>query len=74
MNATAVKAARDFFSIGQLAAHFQISVRAIEKAAGELGIVPAMRINLVSHFDGQQVEALRAHLEPRIPERLARRK
>ena len=58
MNTTIVEANRDFFSIGQLAAHLQTSVRSIEKAARTRGIVPAMRINLVPHYDGQQVEII----------------
>ncbi len=60
MNATAAE--RDFVSIGQLAAHLQQPVRAIERAAERLGIVPAMRLNLVAHFDANQVQQLTAEL------------
>ena len=60
MNATDAK--RDFVSIGQLAAHVQSPVRSIERAAERLQLVPAMRLNGVAHFDGEQVEALTAEL------------
>lgn len=49
---------RDYISIGQLAAHLQRSVRNIEAAADSLGISPAMRLNGVVHFDGEQVERI----------------
>ena len=57
-----VEATRDFVAIGQLACRIQQSVRAIEQAADELGIEPAVRINLVVHFDGRQVEQITEHL------------
>jgi hypothetical protein len=53
-----IEATRDFTSIGQLAAHIQRPVRAIETAAIDLGIVPAIRLNHVPYFDGRQVERL----------------
>ena len=56
-----VDAARDFVSIGQLSAHLQRSVRAIEQAAHKLGLMPALRLNGVPHFDAGQVEQLTAH-------------
>lgn len=49
---------RDYVSIGQLAAHLQRTVRSIEAAAESLGISPAMRLNGVIHFDGEQVEQI----------------
>ena len=49
---------RDFVSIGQLAAHLQRSVRKIEAAAESLAISPAMRLNGIVHFDGEQVERI----------------
>jgi len=58
----AVAATRDFFAIGQLAAHLQTPVREIELAADRLGIVAAMRINLILHFDGGQVRAIANYL------------
>lgn len=57
-----VEANRDYISIGQLAAQLQRSVRSIEQAAEKLNITPAMRLNLVPHFDADQVEAIRAEL------------
>ena len=60
-----VEANRDFVSIGQLAAYLQKPVRAIERAATELRMAPAMRINHIAHFDGGQVEKLTAELTGR---------
>jgi hypothetical protein len=57
-----VEATHDFYSIGQLAAHLQKPVRAIEGAAIELAITPAMRLNGIPHFDGEQVARLSARL------------
>lgn len=54
----AIEATRDFISIGQLAAHLQRSVRQIERAAADLDILPALRLNMVPHFDGEQVKRL----------------
>jgi hypothetical protein len=56
-----VDAKHDFTAIGQLAGRLRVIVRAIEQAAAELGIEPALRLNLVLHFDGDQVERLAAH-------------
>ena len=53
---------RDFISIGQLAAHLQQSVRAIERAANKLGLKPALRLNMIPHFSGDQVEKLTKEL------------
>ena len=53
-----VDADRDLVAIGVLAARLQRSVRAIEAAAIELNIMPALRINFVPHYDGTQVERL----------------
>jgi hypothetical protein len=57
-----VKATHDFVSIGQLAAHLQKTVRVIERAAIDLEIAPAMRLNLVPYFSAEQIERLTAHL------------
>jgi hypothetical protein len=57
-----VQATHDFYSIGQLAAHLQKPVRSIESAATELQITPAMRINGIPHFDGEQVARLSQQL------------
>ena len=65
MNATA--ADRDYVSIGALAATLQQSVRSIERAAQKLGIVPAMRLNSVPHFDANQVERLTAMFRDEKP-------
>ena len=56
------EAKHDFISIGQLAAHLQRPVRVIERAAEKLKIHPAMRINLIPHFDGEQVQQITAAL------------
>lgn len=53
---------KDFVAIGQLAAHLQQSVRAIEEAVSVLGLTPAMRLNGVLHFDAGQVELIRQFL------------
>jgi len=53
-----VDADRDLVAIGVLAARLQRSVRAIEAAAIELNIMPALRINFVPHFNGGQCELL----------------
>ena len=66
-----IDAKHDFVSTGQLAAHLQVSVRAIERAAVKLDISPAMRINHVSHFDGEQVERLTAELREVNPGEVA---
>jgi hypothetical protein len=57
----AVAADRDYTSIGQLAAHLQRSVRAIETASRELQLQPALRLNGVVHFSAPQVEMLLDH-------------
>lgn len=54
--------AHDFVSIGQLAAHTQRSVRAIEAAADALKLAPALRLNGIPHFNGEQVERLTEQL------------
>jgi hypothetical protein len=60
---TTTKAECDLLSIGTLASHLHVTVRAIEHAAEQLGIAPAWRLNLIPHFDGAQAEAIRQHLE-----------
>jgi hypothetical protein len=57
-----VQATHDFYSIGQLAAHLQKPVRAIEHAATQLKLAPAMRLNGIPHFDGEQVQQLTEQL------------
>jgi len=57
-----VAPSKDFVSIGTLASHARVTVRAIERAADELKIEPACRINFVTHFDGGQCEAIVHHL------------
>ncbi len=52
---------RDFVSIGALAAQLQRSVRVIEQAATAVALQPAMRINGIPHFDGEQCEMLTAY-------------
>jgi hypothetical protein len=54
---------KDFVSIGQLAAHLQRSVRAIERAMCETNVMPSMRQNGVPFFDANAVELLTAHLQ-----------
>jgi hypothetical protein len=54
---------KDWISIGCLAAHLQRSVRAIEGACEKLRIAPALRLNHIAHFDAEQVEQIREHLE-----------
>ena len=51
----------DFTSIGQLAAHLQRPVRAIERAALSIGLVPSLRLNNIPHFDAEQVQKLTDH-------------
>jgi len=58
-------AEKDFVSVGQLAAHIQRPVRSIETAAEQLQIRPAMRLNGVPYFDGEQVEKLTQELRNR---------
>jgi hypothetical protein len=53
-----VAAEKDLVSIGCLAAQIQQPVRAIESMAVKLGIVPAMKLNSIPHFDGDQAEAI----------------
>jgi hypothetical protein len=57
-----ISAEKDFVAIGVLAGEMHHSVRSIEQAAERLGLAPAMRLNRVPHFDGAQVETLRAEL------------
>jgi hypothetical protein len=56
-----VAADHDFVSIGHLAQDTQHSPRAIERACEKLGIMPAMRINRVPHFDAAQAEKITAY-------------
>jgi hypothetical protein len=57
---------KDFTSIGQLAAHTQRPVRALEQAATSLRIQPALRLNGVSYFSAPQVQKITAVVsEPR---------
>lgn len=60
---TTVSSECDFYSIGQLAAHLQRSVRQIEETATMLNISPAMRLNGVPHFNGTQVEEIICQLK-----------
>ena len=53
-----VSAERELTSIGILASHTQRPVRAVEQAATELQIQPALKINGTIYFDGAQVERL----------------
>lgn len=57
-----VASEKDYQSIGQLASTLRVTVRAIERAADQLGISPALRLNLIPHFDGEQVARLTDHL------------
>jgi len=57
-----VAPSKDFVSIGTLASHARVTVRAIERAVDELKIEPACRINFVPHFAGEQTERLTSHL------------
>jgi hypothetical protein len=57
-----VASEKDFVSIGQLAAHAQKPVRDIEQAAEDLQLQPALRLNSVPYFSGDQVERLTKHL------------
>ena len=57
-----IESTRDYVSIGQLAAHLRCSMRDIERAATELQMVPALRLNFVPHFDAEQVERLKERL------------
>jgi hypothetical protein len=57
-----VTSEKDLVAIGVLAARLQRSVRVIEAACLELNIAPALRINYVPHFDGEQVELLTERL------------
>lgn len=54
---------KDLISIGTLASQTRATVRAIEAAAEALGITPAMRLNLVIHFDGNQAEQITSYLD-----------
>lgn len=60
--AMTVAPTKDFVSIGTLASHARVTVRAIERAADELNIPPACRINFVPHYDGEQCEVLVRHI------------
>ncbi len=54
--------AKDLISIGILSCDLQVTVREIERAADELGIEPALSLNRIAHFDGEQIERLGMHL------------
>ena len=54
--------AHDFTSIGSFCAMLQVSMRRVEKAANELGIVPAVTLDRIPYFDAEQVERLTARL------------
>lgn len=55
-----VDAKRDYVAIGQLASSIGRPVRAIEQAAESLNLSPAMRVNRVPFFDGEQAEKITA--------------
>lgn len=57
-----IDAKKDYVAIGQLAGQLRVTVRAIERAAVELELPPAMRINGVPYMDAAQIETLTAHL------------
>lgn len=57
-----VDAEKDFVAIGQLAANIGKPVRAIEQAAEQLQLNPALRLNRVPFFNGAQVARLTAEL------------
>jgi len=61
-NTMTVAPTKDFVSIGTLASHARVTVRALERAADELQLSPSCRINYIPHFDGEQCEALVQHL------------
>ncbi len=50
---------KDLLSIGVAAGHLGATVRELEALADRLGIQPSLRINLVVHFNADQVEQLR---------------
>lgn len=55
------EATHDYRSLGHLCSELQVSFRKIEKAATELGIAPAIRLNGIVYFDGEQTERLTQH-------------
>ena len=56
---------KEFHSIGHLCQLLQRSPRAITLAAQQLTLEPAMKINGISHYDGDQVETLMSHFRNR---------
>ena len=64
-----IESERDLTSIGCLAGQFQIDVRAIERTAAKLNMVPAWRLNSVPYYDGGQVQQLAASLADRVTTR-----
>jgi len=58
---------KDFVAVGVLAAHLRCSVRTIETAVATLRLEPAMRLNNITYFDGEQVETLTQHLASKSP-------
>ena len=62
-----VESEKDLVAIGVLAARLQKSVRTIEAAVIALNMMPAMRLNYVPHFDGEQVEQIMRRLAADVP-------
>lgn len=62
MNAT-----KELNSIGRLCGLLQRSPNEIRKAADELGITAAVRINAVDHFDGTSADLLFEHFRKQTP-------
>jgi len=62
-------ALNDLVSIGCLAGELQTPVRTLELAAQTLGIVPALRLNRIAHFDADQVERIAQHVREQRNER-----
>jgi hypothetical protein len=48
----------DLTAIGILASDLRVTVREIERAADQIGVAPALMLNRIAHFDGDQVAAI----------------
>ncbi|MGD9632735.1 MAG: hypothetical protein AB7G28_25135 [Pirellulales bacterium] len=56
---------KDLIAIGKLASELRVTVRTIDFAVAELGIQPALMLNRIAHFDGDQVERILALIRSR---------
>ena len=56
-----MQAQQEYHSTGHLCQLLQRSPREVSRAAEEMGIAPALKLNGIGHYDADQTESLIAH-------------